>query len=673
MKNRIFIYFTILAVALASIALPAQEKKEKQDKEKKKDPVYKLVVTASRREAQQKDIPASTSIVTKEEINNSAGLAIEDALKAVPGVDLWGSSMAYKCAHGLTLRGTETMGRTLVLIDGMPLNDPWDDWVDWNLATLDDTEKIEIVRGPSSSLYGSNAMGGVINIISSPLRNEPLYSHTSFKYGSMNSLQTGFKVGGVADQITWQLKGHGKRTDGYYAYAVPQNNESKNESSEYNLGGKMGWQLDENTNLVAAADYMHHERNRGRKYQKVDPQDIKRFSLKFNRKEEDIVWDAHVYYQDEHLKWYLDKGPNWDAVHFAEDIYSTFWGASVNPKFFWNKNNTLTVGAEVKFSDIEKEDIYYSEVRDAFQGGKQDYLSLFAQNETSLLSGKAMLSLGGRVDYYRNSDGFGSDTNPHQIPAFDQEYADTDWTSFNPKVSFIYDLTPMLSFRTSLGTAFRAPSPARQFLNLTRGPFLYTCNPDLKPENMVSWEAGLDLHLDEGFIRGTYYYSKGDDFIGSRVVRAPFYYVMDNINKVTISGVELEFKKQLNKYFAVSSSYVYNKSVITEDTTNPLLVDNDLLHSPRNKFNIMLNYHNPQLGNLHVTTRFIDKMYDDLANTRELFSYWTTDLKYRKRISKQVAINLECINLFDEEYLLPSYDTYKAPGRVFMAGFELDY
>ncbi|HXH07277.1 MAG TPA: TonB-dependent receptor plug domain-containing protein, partial [Vicinamibacterales bacterium] len=128
-----------------------------------------ITVTAARSDAPRLESPASTTVLTAPALLSAAALAVDDALREVPGFSLFrrsSSRVANPTAQGASLRGMSASGasRTLVLADGVPLNDPFGGWVYWNRIPLAALDRVEVVRGAASELYGSDALGGVIQL-----------------------------------------------------------------------------------------------------------------------------------------------------------------------------------------------------------------------------------------------------------------------------------------------------------------------------------------------------------------------------------------------------------------------------------------------------------------------------------------------------------------------------
>src|ERR671931_1422178 len=177
-----------------------------------------VTVTPSRTEQRLGDVPASMTIVSREEIRQSPAVVADDVLRQIPTFSLFrrtSSLSSHPTAQGVSLRGIGPSGvsRTLVLVDGAPFNDPFGGWVYWTRVPLESTDRIEVVDGSSSSLYGNYAMGGVINIVTS----RPARRTVDFKtqYGNRNSPKADFFASDVWGRIGLAVDGSMFRTDGF--------------------------------------------------------------------------------------------------------------------------------------------------------------------------------------------------------------------------------------------------------------------------------------------------------------------------------------------------------------------------------------------------------------------------------------------------------------------------
>src|SRR5688572_10422327 len=177
-----------------------------------------VTVTPTRTEQRLGDVPASVSVVTRETIQASPAVVVDDVLRLVPTFSLFrrtSSLSSHPTAQGVSLRGVGPSGvsRSLVLIDGVPFNDPFGGWVYWTRVPLDTVERIEVVDGTSSSVYGNYAMGGVINVVSA--RHRPRTFELRTQYGNKNSPKADFSASDVWGKLGASVEGSIFSTDGF--------------------------------------------------------------------------------------------------------------------------------------------------------------------------------------------------------------------------------------------------------------------------------------------------------------------------------------------------------------------------------------------------------------------------------------------------------------------------
>lgn len=198
------VMFTVLSPAKLAIA------EETKDLVKMKE----IVVTATKTPQEMENVPGSVSVVTKEDISKRNIQVLDQTLRELPGVfERRGKGLMDTLAH-ISLRGLPGKERTAILLDGLPLNDSYTNSVEWAGLPIESVEQIEVVRGPVSALYGGNAMGGVVNIITRmPEKQEVL---VKAGYGTDQTWSTRLGYGNkVLDKISFRLGAEYLDTDGY--------------------------------------------------------------------------------------------------------------------------------------------------------------------------------------------------------------------------------------------------------------------------------------------------------------------------------------------------------------------------------------------------------------------------------------------------------------------------
>jgi outer membrane cobalamin receptor len=224
-----------------------------------------VTVTATRTEQRLGDIPASVSVLSREDIKRSPAVVADDVLRQVPTFSLFrrtSSLSSHPTAQGVSLRGIGPSGvsRTLVLIDSVPFNDPFGGWVYWTRVPLENTDRIEIVDGSSSSLYGNYAMGGVINIVTG----RPARRTVELKpqYGNLASPKFDFLASDVWGKLGAAVEGSVFKTDGFPIVSATErglvDNKAAVDFGNYNV--KLDYNPNRQVNAFFRAGYFRVER-----------------------------------------------------------------------------------------------------------------------------------------------------------------------------------------------------------------------------------------------------------------------------------------------------------------------------------------------------------------------------------------------------------------------------
>src|SRR5262245_6593345 len=225
-----------------------------------------VTVTPTRSEQRLGDVPASVNVLTSEAIESSPALVADDVLRNVPTFSLFrrtSSLVAQPTTQGVSLRGVGPSGqsRTLVLLDGIPFNDPFGGWVYWSRVPLVSVDRIEITEGTTSSLYGNYAMGGVINIITS--RPSQRTIEIKPQYGTKNTPKFDFFASDRWNKLGAAVEGSFLNTDGFPIVAARERGPIDNNADvEYkNVTAKLEYNATDRFNAFFRAGYFTEARN----------------------------------------------------------------------------------------------------------------------------------------------------------------------------------------------------------------------------------------------------------------------------------------------------------------------------------------------------------------------------------------------------------------------------
>ena len=232
-------------------------------------PTEQLVVTPTRSEQRVADVPASISVVTNDQIERSPAVVADDVLRQIPTFSLFrrtSSLAANPTAQGVSLRGIGPSGvsRTLVLLDDIPFNDPFGGWVYWTRVPMMNADRIEVIDGASSSLYGNYAMGGVINIVT----NRPTPRSVIFKpqYGNRSTPKMDLFASDVWGKLGLTFDATTLQTDGYRIVAEEERGPIDNEANVryQNVSAKLDYNPTDRVNLFFRFGVFDEERNNGK-------------------------------------------------------------------------------------------------------------------------------------------------------------------------------------------------------------------------------------------------------------------------------------------------------------------------------------------------------------------------------------------------------------------------
>jgi vitamin B12 transporter len=609
----------LLGAAAISIAMPAFAQPE-QTEESRLGPV---IVEGSRLDQTATEIGSNVSIISEEDLEKlDLDFAI-DAVATAPGVTI-NQNGSFGGSASVRIRGASS-GQTLVLIDGVPVGDPSATDGSFNFAFLDTAsiERIEVLKGPQSTLWGSDAIGGVVSITTK--EPEPGFGGTAFaEYGSFNTLRGGASVEGANETGDFRLSASGISTDGISKADEDNGNTEDDGYESTTLSAKGGLNLPSNARLEATVLYTDAESeydsySGGAQGNVADGDEVtQNETLAGNLSLQLPLFDDRL--ENLFLVGYSDitreNFTNGAQSYFAEGDRSIF---RYQGTFEINDMNTVSFGAEREEATANGEDA--------------DTDSLFALYELKPVQ-SLTLTAGIRND---DDSRFGSETTARLAAAW------------NP--------TDQVTVRSSWGQGFKAPSIFQStyictFCGLTEP------NANLKPETSEAFDIGIEWRSADGRAEaGITYFGQDTE----NLIDFSFTAGYDNIAKVESKGVELFGAYVLTDWLSVSGNY----TVIDAEDGN----GNELSRLPEQSGNVTLAFDpdGPFAGAVLV------RYNGGEANTNgTTLDGWTrVDLTGRYALNESVELYGRVENLFDEDY--QQILGYGTPGLSGSVGIRLRY
>jgi outer membrane receptor protein involved in Fe transport len=656
--------------------------------------VYRLgevVVSATRSEIPVFDAAQSVTVISNEELMASPFDRVEDIVRSVPGM--------YNFRHyalqtngivsPLKMRGVGS-NRILILVDGVPQNDNFNNaiaWVAWGHIPKETIERIEIVRGPTSALYGSEGLGGVIHIITKKPRAERQTSvrgeaETADTYGGY-----GFHSQKIKD-FGFIVAGGYEESDGFYMVEDPEAYEIKRYREACKVLGKATYDVTPASEISFAALYYDHETGKGRKFF-YDELTLDQYWMNYNHDGEFFDLKGLLYLNRADKTAFQDTASNnYSSLLRMEKMPSTTWGADFQGTIPLGERTKFTLGAAYKEASWDYDGEYVASTRDVGAEGKQRFISPFANLDFRFLDDNLIVNLGTRYDWIETSDGANWDSQGSAgKPAYDNTFDSNTEGSFSPKLGVAWHPDDKTTFRASCGKGFRAPSLFELYKVHVRGGGTYyrEANPDLEPEEIWSYDVGVERFLTNNLWgRLTFYQSFAKDYIGDRLIgtgnfgggKTRYEYKLDNISKVDIYGIEAELEWYALSDLTLFANYTYNISEVKKDDNNAALEGNYLPNDPRHNVHFGFRYNNPKILNVSVIANYYADIYFDNENTLKESGHFTVDASVSRRFFDRLTAYLNVENMFDEEYpmfrSLSSGDTL-APGVIVTGGVKLEF
>ena len=641
-----------------------------------------VVVSTSRSEITPSDAPQSISVISEEEIMATPFERVEDILRFSAGIQVtqhYGQQRGGIRGH-VTMRGTGN-SRVLMMLDGVPLNDNFSNsiaWVAWGLIPKESIERIEILRGPSSASYGSEGLGGIVNIIT---KNPDEKRETSVraKAGSASTYIGSGLHSQKFEQFGVLLSGAYEDSDGFYMID-PEGIEEYTLRRYREIGkgfGKVTYSPGERTDISFSGLYYDHETGKGRDYF-YGELTLDQYRLGIKHRGDVMNWKTMVYLNRGDKTAFQDVK---EKGEFRPDRNERFpdnkvWGAEIQNTLPLSETMELTTGVAFKWVSMEYNEIQLRNFdRDVNASGEQRFISPFIEGTARFMDKRLVLNAGLRYDNVRNYEGKAKDSDPFRDRApYDETYGSETWDNLSPKLGIVYHPDELTTLRTSFVQGFRTPTLFELYKPHVRagGRFLRRANPELNPEAIRSWEAGAErVFFDNLWLRATYYHSRVSDYIESATIAfnedtGARDTENENKSEVEINGVETEMEYFFGHGVSTFLNYTYNISEIADDDENPDREGNYLAGIPRHKFRSGITYQNPAIINASLMLRHDRHIYTNDRNTDKAPNATTVDISFWRRVFELATLRFSIENATDET-------EYIEDGRIYYGSVQFDF
>ena len=605
--------------------------------------VAEVVVTANRTAQARDRVGQSVTVLTDAVIRSSQATAAADLLARTPGVSFTRNG-GPGASTSLNIRGAESQ-HTVVLIDGVKLNDPSSTQGGLNAGNLliGDIARIEVLRGAQSTLWGSQAIGGVVNIVTREPE-EVFEASANVEAGARDTAYLRAGVGGRSDRVAWRLAGGYYTTDGFSAYRLGR------ERDGYINAGASGRLRATLTDAISAEVRAVYSRGRN------DFDAVGADTPEFGRTAELVAYAGlNAALLDGRLKnrvafAYTDTDrENLNPLRAATQPL-TFDAAGKNRRFEYQgvfairEDWTVTFGAESETARMRTRSPTPTAPDPADVRGKVGVDSVYGQMQAGV--GRGLTLTGGLR--YDDHDTFGGHVVGQVAAAW----------SLNDGATVL---------RASWGEGFRAPGVFELYSDFG--------NTGLSPERVKSWDAGVEQRLfDRARVSATWFDRDADNEIRfnsctaastdplcrvNGTVRFGYY---RNILKTRARGVELSGEVTPLEGLTVSGNYTWTDA----ENASGVNAGKRLVRRPEHMWNLSAAYEWPVGVSTAAALRHVGKTFNNDANTVALKAYTVVDVRASWPVTERVEIFGRIENLLDEDY--ETILNYGTAGRGAFAG-----
>jgi outer membrane receptor for ferrienterochelin and colicins len=589
-----------------------------------------IVITGTRSKRLIKDSPVATEVIHKDEIINLGAKNVGEVLEERAGIIITQDGVRGGILSA-QLQGLNDE-HTLILIDGVPVIGRIAGQLDLSRLSVQNIERIEIVKGAASSLYGSEAVGGVIHIITK----DPEESFKYFVNGSLGSYESRnarVDLELAQNKTSALFTAEARRADGYDLDPTTANT-TADAFKNYNFFSKLKYKSSEFYSLQVSGEY-------------------------FNQRQSGFDGGKRL---TDTENWYINASNDWtlkNRSNFKFRLYHTSFTKNINRagvlvnnvetlsriEFIYNRvvaNHILTFGGDGSYNRLQSIRV---------ESGEKTVKNTSAYVQDEIFYKLIEFNLGIRADYH----------------------SEFRW-NISPKIGFLFKPSDAFRIRGSYGNGFRAPNFVELYLDLdhsglTSQPYIAYGNPELQPESSISLNVGFEYHVNpQTIFKVNFFQNHVDNMINSSFLYQDTdgiqYYTYENIAEGKTQGFEFDSMFRFWTAFRLTMGYAYTKTVDLA-TNKPFY--NRPKHSGRLKFD--WDFANPGFsGNLRW--RYIgERLLVDIQG-REIMAPWYAlwNTRLLQKIYNPLSVFVEVNNIFDYQ----NRDYVALPGRIIFIGFELN-
>jgi outer membrane receptor protein involved in Fe transport len=670
-------------------------------------PSEEISVAATRSEQRLSSVPESVSVLNEDEIQNSPALVADDVLRQIPTYSLFrrSSSLAtHPTSQGVSLRGIGPSGggRTLVMFDNAPFNDPFGGWVYWTRVPLMNATKMEVVDGTTSSLYGNYALGGVVSIDSRIPQKRTLIFQPQFgifsskvpgQYDHLYTPKADFYVSDVYGKLGVSLEGSIMNSNGYPVIAPDDRGvvDTKANVHYSNFNFKANYALTSKVNVYFTGGRFTENRNNAKVATTVTPgvpegNDTRWLSANSGVRAtlpdgSDLQVAVNTNFEEFHSNFLAVPAATPPRSVSRQTLTQRVPVNSVNGMVQWTKTlggrNILTAGVDSTWVEGSTNETAYAAngtmTLTRVAGGRQQYIGGFLQDMIAVTP-KLRVTLSGRLDHWKNYDASRVETDLNladTVLPINAVYADKTNSVGSPHAAALYKFTDRVSAWGGISWGFRAPTLNELYRQFSVGTTLTTANDQLGPERLFGWEGGVNVEPIRNLTwRNTFFDNDFNHAVSNITISttpALITQQRQNVGQAHVWGIQSDAEYRMLTYWKINAAYIYDIARVAKFDANPAQIGKFLAQVPRHRGTAGLTYTNKRFVDVGAAYHYTSAQFDDDTNdpTRRLGGFATVDLTVSRQVHETTDVFFNMQNLLDKEFVVQTLPrTIGAPRQI---------
>jgi outer membrane receptor protein involved in Fe transport len=634
-----------------------------------------VVVVAAGTGTRLQDTAASVVALSAGQLWAAGATTLDGALRQVPGFALFrrsGSRTANPTAQGVSLRGVGASGasRALVMDDGVPLNDAFGGWVHWARVPRMAVGRAELLRGGGSDVYGSGAVGGVVQLLRDAGGQE---LGVEASYGSQGTPDA--SASGRLRRGAWSLVSSAEafRTDGYLAVAAADRGpiDTPVASRHSTLDVALERETGSGSRAFIRGAYFEESRENGTPFQRNDTR-LRQLSAGLDARAGDDAFSLRAHALGETFGQTFSavaEGRGGEQPTRAQRVPSSSLGLSGR----WSRGSAggglWVAGGE--WSGVKgetNETLLAGAPGRESAGGRQRRAALFA-GSALWLGPRVRVAGGARLDAWRNHDG------SRTARGTTTPLPDRSETALSPRLSLLVRASDRVSLAASAYRAFRAPTLNELYRSFRVGNVFTAANESLEAERLKGFEAGvLAAASDRARLRANLFWMDLDDTVANVTLSVEPNLVTRqrrNLGRTRSRGLEVDAEARMGRSWGLSFGYLFADATVREFPPDPSLEGRRLPQVPRHSASLQVRYEGARTA-VGAQVRWTGDQFEDDLNTLVLRAHWSVDAEARRALGGGLEAFVGGENLTGARYDVGRTPVRTVgPPRSFRAGLRL--